>query len=363
MYKGDADYLIIENNEINWASKDTTAECSNTTSESGWVMFANSSEHAENVDAIVFRNNTGDACCLIGVKMTASDAGSAEFDDFQVYGNNVTLHCHSTTPSSTLSCGEWKGAKDLYIYNNTIVCTGDNRGMKTRASTGEYVLFNNVMKGCGTWNSQFQDDTFTNVYRFNNSDLDQQVGDANGFHNPPGVFRNFNNSMKDDGSFGNSTSYHEGFTAGDFHGYNHWINDPAESNGYRTYTFNPAGTDSGNHICKDSDACGANAAYSDCSNSTSGCDPGTGGINQTTYKLEAGSVLIDAGTNNPVGQGANTCSFTTLSGTIDCTLDRDGDDRTTAGSSWDIGADEYDADAGGAAGSITGATVIGVTIQ
>jgi hypothetical protein len=102
------------------------------------------------------------------------------------------------------------------------------------------------------------------------------------------------------------------------------------------------------HYASDSVACGANSALSECGGS-GGCDAASHGTGGFPFKLEAGSPLIDTGSNNPLGQGANKCTisagkgFVTFpSGPIACYLDRDGDDRRNMGTSWDIGADEYD---------------------
>src|SRR5262249_22790142 len=58
------------------------------------------------------------------------------------------------------------------------------------------------------------------------------------------------------------------------------------------------------------------------------------------FLLDSTSGAIDRGTNDPLGQGANSCSLNIAGETIDCTKDIQGQSRTADGG-WDIGADEY----------------------
>lgn len=53
--------------------------------------------------------------------------------------------------------------------------------------------------------------------------------------------------------------------------------------------------------------------------------------------LTGNQALINAGTSDPLGQGANVCSVSYWGGSVSCTTDIDGAAR---GTSWDIGADE-----------------------
>lgn len=115
---------------------------------------------------------------------------------------------------------------------------------------------------------------------------------------------------------------------------------------------------------------------------------GSGNFPTPWLQLSSGSTAMNAaGTNDPLGQGADVCSIDPVAlwgcgddnadGTcdtdedcklaevcqvIDCSVDFDGDNR---GTNWDIGADQFEAQAGGGAtGSVLlGGTLTGVTIK
>lgn len=342
--KGDADRLVVDGLDVSIRNYDSIGECHGYGNTSGMALVTNIAGSPQDIDDVEIKNLTGNICSLIGVKMTPSVSSSANFNNWAVHDNSVNLYA-DIGGASHVTLGEWKGFVDLYVYNNHIRCPNFVNGgsdFKTRASRGKLVVFNNVIEGCkkGVWHI-FQDDTFSNVYIFNNTV--RGAGETH-FNDPPGVLYFYNNSLLwDPALFFTTSEVIAALGPGDHHGFNHWDSHPNNTPEYRNYSFSGDTTnDSGGHICTDSDACGANGNYQDCVGRTT-CDPANDGTDAANaYRLLPGSVLIDAGTNNPVGQGPNVCSFTPWSGfTIDCTKDRDGDDRTTAGTTWDIGADEF----------------------
>lgn len=247
------------------------------------------------------------------------------------------------------------------VYNNKCIRvnanSGDSRCFYIREEFRNIYMWNNVCSGFDI-GLNFQDDFCwgsglnfhdENVWIFNNTFTDSAGGAA-----VANWYINFNahlaNNLIDNYSVG--FNFRPDGTS------------DAESNG-ATCSCGPAGSCRDDHPRSDSYSFIKNTV---CDGPVSPCTYYTGGAGTVTssasivgaitldgtYHLSSGSIAIGAGTNNPIGQGANTCSLTVLGETISCLTDFEGDAH---GTSWDVGADQYTTGAGSRPARVTGLTV------
>jgi hypothetical protein len=332
--KGDADDLIVENMNIDLESWDSAEECASytRTNEAGFVavgetIFGSNSD----VDRITIRDNRIRACSLFAFKQGTDTPSEARLNGLDVSGNDITLY-GDVPPhvKDNLMAFECKGCSDMAFFNNVLRCDQKDLHGKWRGSGGHLWFFNNVLDGCGALGFS-QSTRFTNAYYFNNSFRNVGGKSGNWLIDPDGPTRSRNNSFS--GSFNTVWSR---LGENDDVGYDHWAGRG------RLYMGKGApGKDAGHWVCPSVKSCSDIASLADCRGGK-GCKAGGPTDDpDRPYHLAAGSPLIDAGTSDPMGQGENRCSIEVWPGNVvDCTRDRDGDDRTKSGRSWDLGADE-----------------------
>ncbi len=322
---GQTNDLIIDGVEL--IQNNSAAACSQFSNETGTAGF-HFGAHVQSslVKRIEIKNSVVDACKWAWFSGTNSVWNNcltqdADFIGVDIHDNELHEHMRTDLVGSTI-----KAAYDVAIWNNRIIME-NNSQQRFRQTMGNFYIFNNYIEGGKRY--IFYQDVCTNegmYYFFNNSStgsreaLVEDIG---------GTTIGANNSVT-----GTSKVYGSS-AAGSRLGPDHFT---MSGGGYATGSFQ----DKGGHVCNSSAACGAVSSASECSSSPATCDsnantrPATG---PSPWRLPAGSVLIDKGTNNPLGQGPGKCAITLWQGhTIDCTKDYDGDPR---GGSWDIGADEF----------------------
>jgi hypothetical protein len=336
-------------------------ECPNpaTPSEDGMVAISGDGQSQRYVDSVEIDNNTVDMCGFLSYKNNASgDCCLCYINDWHIHDNNITIEDYRA--GGTSFHGEVQHTCD-WVFNDNIFYTkyGEESSSafgpswKWRRGAGSWWIFNNYFQethGFAQSQSSCENSLTTSpnyydgrIYVFNNTSNDTEGGpgfiseetgtDASCPGWPVGQeIWSFSNSweMAVSGVWDDLLTS----TGQDKTGYDHFTSG--------SYTLGTAQqTDSGHYACTDIQACGANTLWTECSGS-GGCNaaaPGRALSGSAPWPLLSGSILIAAGTNNPIGQGANVCSLTMWSGhVVDCSVDYNGDDR---GGTWDIGADEF----------------------
>jgi hypothetical protein len=332
--KGDTDDLIVEDMNIDLDSWDSAAECSayTTTNEAGFAAVGETIYgSAADTDRMTIRNNRVRACSWFAFKQGTDTPSEARLNGLVISGNDVVLY--GDVPEGVkdnLTAFECKGCSDMAIYDNVLRCDQPDLHGKWRGSGGRLWFFNNVLDGCAAWGFS-QSTRFEQAWYFNNTFRNAGGKSGNWLIDPDGPTRSRNNSFT-----GTFTTVWSRLTENDDVGYDHWVGRA------RHYMGKGApGTDAGHFLCASSKKCGAIGGLADCTG-RGGCAPADPGErDDRPYRLATGSPLIDAGSNDPLGDGPNRCSIEVWAGNVvDCTRDPDGDDRTKSGSSWDIGADE-----------------------
>jgi hypothetical protein len=346
MIKGHADWLVVEDNNVDLESWNSAAECTFSNG-SGMVFFSQvNGATGGDVSDVLIRNNTVRACNIMAVKCGSCSYQTNGYKRWEIAGNDFTAF-NDTPSGDSENLFEFKGLEHVAFHGNTIDCRQPDQWGKARYSDGKWFFFNNVFNNCellihhqGAGSPASFDGADIDFYVFNNTvrNAAGKGGEAivDGSPTPPGdtVQRMVNNSWERRQN--SSVSTKRPLVVG---GYEHWD--------LRSYGSTPQ-NDLGNYVCSDDAACGQNTALGQCGGS-GGCDATVHGTGGFPFKLQQGSSLIDAGTNNPLGQGPNQCTISASNGLVDfpsgpiaCYYDREGDDRRNMGSSWDIGADEYD---------------------
>jgi hypothetical protein len=355
---GSADHLVIDDVDGNLQSFNSTGEC-NFGNGSGVQFLGKAGGGSDSISDVTIRNVDFEGCHTIGVKCSTCSIADNGFKRWRIHDNNFVTWNDTPGTADSESLYEFKGFESMAFYNNSIDCKVGDQWGKYRYSDGSMFWFNNVLSGCrsfifhqGAGTPASHNGTDVDWYVFNNT-ARLTTGKAQFLHpeNVTGnggdgdvVRRLVNNSWSSTNPSMSVCTY----SMVEVMGHEHF----EDMNNYGT---SPTGSDFGGYVCDDNEPCGTQTDINDC-NGGSVCDadvPGPGA--SFPHKLAAGSTLIDAGTNDPLGQGANTCRISAADGmvefpggSIDCTIDRDGDDRTNAAVSWDIGADEYDGDASSA---------------
>jgi hypothetical protein len=348
-----ADHLVIDDVDGNLASWNSTSECAFGNG-AGIQFMAQPGAGSDDISDVTVRNVDFESCHTIGVKCGSCSIADNGFKRWRIHDNRFVTWNDTPGSIDSESLYEFKGFDSMAFYNNTIDCKVGDQWGKYRYSDGSMIWFNNVFSGCrsfifhqGGGNPASHNGSDVDWYVFNNT-VRVTSGKAQIFHpeNVSGnggdgddVKRLVNNSWAATTSGLAVCAY--GRT--EVMGYEHF-----EQSSYGT---SPTVTDFGSYVCDDDDPCGTQTGIGDC-NGGSTCDAHVPGPDTAfPHKLSAGSTLIDAGTNDPLGQGPDTCRVSAADGLvnfpgglIDCTLDREGDERIGAGGTWDIGADEHDAD-------------------
>jgi hypothetical protein len=282
---GDADDLIVEGIDFQPDAYDTVEENAVFTSETGIVFIADVGFNtSRDTDRVEIRNNRSRTSCWIGVKGSTTCPAN-EWDRWDIHDNEFWV-----LGTADVQC-EMKSFTDVAIWNNTFRSdlSGGNAtaSWKFRASGGRLYLFNNYFEGVTKWYNQSA--CFEEMNLFNNS-----AAGAGGYFLPPpsGTYRGRNNSVADD-----AAELYKGLGPTSSVGFDHFTGSKFR------YTNSPPGEDLGHQVCNDDAACGSVASYDECG--------GSGGCNASSvvrtgpppWRLTHESVLIDAGTNDPIGQG------------------------------------------------------------
>jgi hypothetical protein len=332
-FKGDISDAIIESMRIDLESWNSNAECTFTNESAVSAFGCTPAGRCNTNDRVVIRNNFTNACGFASIKCGVCGIASNDINYWEIHDNTITGHndSPSTGSSGNISLFEFKGFEHFAFYNNHVTCTDEELMGKFRVSDGKLYWFNNVFDNCvGMLHHQGPSNFET--YMFNNT-----VRGAEGKGGSRIV------EVSDDKLFVHNNSSL---------GTAPWVYAPTPVQAGNEHFENKLGgnpaTDEGGYVCPDSDTCGDNTAVGECQGA-GGCDPTSPGTSPTApFKIDdPGSILRDAGSRNPLGQGEGLCMIQGFpSSPIDCSKDRDGQDRNLSGASWDIGADEYDADAG-----------------
>ncbi len=335
-----ADYLVIDNVHATTApSYDTWAECQFSPSgEVGPAFISNLRGHGDGqLNFAEIKNSRVEACVWWGIK-GGNDTIECRFTGLDVHHNTFVAFNEAQN-------GELKGFCEMAFHENILIYSPSGTGsVRCRRCSGNQYWFNNYFQDAMRFATG--QETSLNVYVFNNSFNNQQEemwaqfeasASTNTFHvrNNSVVARSFSFPL---------WRFEKGTTGNNDLGFDHWI-------GRSSYASGPF-ADVGHYVCEDSDPCGQNASWQDCDLSGRTCAadvPGRPTSGPPPWRISSSaSVLVDRGTNDPLGQGPNRCSITLWPGhVIDCTKDFDGDDRRTSGASWDIGADEFAEGSGG----------------
>jgi hypothetical protein len=332
--RGDTDDLIVENMNIDLDSWDSAEECAAhvRTNEAGFAAVGETIYGSfADIDRITIRNNRVRACSLFAFKKGSDTPAEARLNGLEISGNDVMLF--GDVPEhvkDNLTAFECKGCSDMAIYNNVLRCDQSDQHGKWRGSGGRLWFFNNVIDRCDALGYS-QSTRFTQAYYFNNTFRNAGGKSGKWVLDPDGPTRSRNNSFT--GSF---RAVWSGLAEHDDVGYDHWL-----GRGHTYMGKGAPGTDAGHFLCAASKPCDEITSLADCAG-RGGCRPSdTDERGDRPFRLGPGSPLIDAGTNDPLGQGPNRCSIEVWPGNVvDCTRDPDGDDRTKSGRSWDVGADE-----------------------
>lgn len=231
----------------------------------------------------------------------------------------------------------------LAVYNNTLIQDAINTsmGIYARENTWKLRMFNNIFNGVGTC-LYLQDEPCRDScdwpdedsYFFNTTCIANANEDLKGVHSQNYTLINVVNVVFDSYDYGIDT---DNTDAAEDSGSCTGVDDCSDNGHSDTLRTNANSDFHYNNVYDYTAVSDPDPTTGiDVSNTVTG-DPNPDG----SGKLQAGSAAIGAGTNNPLGQGADTCSFTVGSVTVDCSIDIDGDNR---GSSWDIGADEFSGD-------------------
>jgi hypothetical protein len=350
-----ADHLVIDDVDGNLASWNSTGECAFGNG-SGIQYLAKPGGGADDSADVIIRNVDFEGCHMMAVKCGGCSIADNGYKRWRVHDNNFVTWNDTPGTADSESLYELKGFESMAFYNNTVDCKVGDQWGKYRYSDGSIFWFNNVFSGCrsflyhqGGGVSPTHNGTDVDWYIFNNTarlttgkaDLVHVENVALNGGDGDDVKRLVNNSWSSTTAGMTVCSYGRTEVMGNEH-----------FEGMNSYGTSPTSADFGGYVCDDNEPCGSQTDIGDC-NGGSTCDadqPGPGA--SFPHKLAAGSTLIDAGSNDPLGQGPNKCRISATDGLvdfpgglIDCTVDRDGDNRTTAGAGWDIGADEHDADA------------------
>jgi hypothetical protein len=332
-FKGNVSDSIVEQMTIDLDSWNSSAECRFTNESSVSAFGCTPAGNCDRNDRVVIRDNTTNACGFGSIKCGVCNATNNDINFWEVHDNRITGHNDSPNPGTAgnISLFEFKGFEHFAFYNNWVTCTDEELMGKLRVGDGDLYWFNNVFDNC-VGMLHHQGPGSLNAYLFNNT-----VRGAEGKGGSRVV------ELAEDRLFvHNNSMLGDAPTA--------WGPVPLVAGNehfQRTFGGSPA-TDRGGHVCTDAEACGQNGGVDECLG-TGGCDPVVSGTAAAApFKIaDPASVLRNAGGRDPLGQGPGNCFIQGFpSSPIDCTRDRDGQDRNLSGASWDIGADEYDADAG-----------------